>query len=73
MVYSAVREAQMVVGLSPKPPPMPVDTSAGRWIKKSLVAMLTSIQSAGVTSEVNLRNSFCTGEEACKRGSPSWL
>ena len=46
---------------SPEPPAMPADTSAGTWIKKGLVAMLTSIQSAGVAREVNLRNLFCTG------------
>ena len=48
VAYSTVRVAQMVVGLSPEPPPMPVDTSAVMWIKKGLAAMLTSIQSAGV-------------------------
>ena len=35
VVYSAVRAARMVVGSSPEPPPMPVDTSAGMWIKKA--------------------------------------
>ena len=31
-------------------------------------AMLTSIQSAGVAPEVNLRNSWHAGNKACKRG-----
>ena len=35
VVYSAVRVARTVVGSSPKPPPMPADTSAGMWIKKA--------------------------------------
>ena len=30
--------------------------------------MLTSIQSAGVAPEVNLRNSWHTGDKACKQG-----
>ena len=41
---------------------MPADTSAGMWIKKGSAAMLTSIQSSGVTPEVNLRNLLCAGE-----------
>ena len=41
--------------------------------QKGSAAMLTSIQSAGVTPEVNLRNQLCAGEEACKRGNPPWL
>ena len=36
--------------------------------QKGSAAMLTSIQSAGVVPEVNLRNPLCTGEEARKRG-----
>ena len=36
--------------------------------QKSLAAMLTSIQSAGVSPEVNLRNSLQAGDKACKRG-----
>ena len=35
VVYSAVLVAQMVVGSSPKPPPMLADMSAGVWIKKA--------------------------------------
>ena len=46
---------QMVVGSSPKPPPMLVDTSASTWIGKVQLAMLTPIQAAGVTPQVNLR------------------
>ena len=57
--------AWMVMGLSPKPPPMLADTSAGTWIEK---ARLTSIQSAGVTPEVNLRNSLHAGDKARKWG-----
>ena len=41
--------------------------------QKGLGAMLPSIQSAGVTPEVNLRSLLCTGEEAHKRGNPHWL
>ena len=59
---------QMVMGLSPEPPPMLADTSAGMWDQKGLAAMLTSIQSAGVAPEVNLRNSLHTGDKACKSG-----
>ena len=33
--YSAVRAARTVVGSSSEPPPMPMDTSAGTWIKKA--------------------------------------
>ena len=33
-----------------------------------LATMLTSIQSAGVAPEVNLRNSWHADDEACKRG-----
>ena len=55
-----------------------VSTNAHRHVymyvdQKGLAAMLTSVQSAGVTPEVNLRNSLCAGEEACKRGNPPWL
>ena len=35
--------------------------------QKGLAAMLISIQSAGVTPEVNLRNSLHAGDKACKR------
>ena len=35
--------------------------------------MLTFIQSAGVTPEVNLRNLLCAGEEAHKQGNPPWF
>ena len=35
MVYSAVLNAQMVMGSSPEPPPMLVDTSASMWIIKA--------------------------------------
>ena len=41
--------------------------------QKGLAAMQTSIQSAGVAPEVNLRNLLCAGEEARKRGNPPWL
>ena len=41
--------------------------------QKGLAAMLTSIQSAGVTSEMNLRNPLCAGEEAHKQGNTPWL
>ena len=41
--------------------------------QKGLATMLTSIQSAGVTPEVNLRNLLWTGEEVHKRGNPPWL
>ena len=37
MVYSAVLTARTVVGSSPKPPPMLVNTSASMWIKKALL------------------------------------
>ena len=36
--------------------------------QKDSVAMLTSIQSAGVAPEVNLRNSLHAGDKARKRG-----
>ena len=36
--------------------------------RKSSAAMLTSIQSAGVAPEVNLRNSLHAGDKACKQG-----
>ena len=36
--------------------------------RKGLAAMLTSIQSAGVAPEVNLRNSLHIGDKARKRG-----
>ena len=55
MVYSAVSEARTVMGLSPKP-----SSNACRHVceyvdQKGLATMLTSTESAGVTSEVNLR------------------
>ena len=53
---------------APEPPPMLADMSAGTWIKKAGLAMLTSIQSAGVAPEVNLRNLLWAGEEAGKQG-----
>ena len=70
MVYSAMRVARTVMGLSPQ-----TSTNARRHVcryidQKGLAAMLTSIQSAGITPEVNL---LCAGEEACKRGNPPWL
>ena len=37
--------------------------------EKGSGAMLTSIQSAGVAPEVNLRNLWCAGKEACNRGT----
>ena len=58
MVYSAVLAAWAVVGSSPEPPPMLADTSTGTWIE--------SMQSAGITPEVNLRNSLHAGDKACK-------
>ena len=53
----------------PKPPPMLVDMSASTWIKKDS-AMLTSIQSAGVTPEVNLR---ITKVRKHTKRDPPWL
>ena len=41
--------------------------------QKSLAAMLTSIQSAGVAPEVNLQDLLHTGVEARKLGNPLWL
>ena len=35
--------------------------------QKGSAAMLTTIQSAGVAPEVNLRNPLCAGDKACKR------
>ena len=43
------------------------------WIKNAQLPMLTSIQSAGVTPEVSLRNRLRAGEKARKRGNPLWL
>ena len=65
--------AWTVVGSSPQ-----TSTNACRHVcrymdQKGLAVMLTSIQSAGVTPEVNLRNLLCAGKEACKRGNPPWL
>ena len=73
VVYSAVRAAQMVMGLSPQ-----TSTNARRHVcrymdQKGSAAILTSIQSTGVAPEVNLRNPLCAREEACKRGNPPWL
>ena len=67
------RAARMVVGSSPQ-----TSTNARRHVcryvdQKGSAAMLTSIQSAGVTPEVNLRNLLCACEDACKRGNPPWL
>ena len=53
------------MGLSPKPPPMIADRYVDR---KGSAAMLTSIQSAGVAPEVNLRNSLHVGNKAHKQG-----
>ena len=40
-----------------------LDISATMWIKKGPAVMPTTIQSAGVTPEVNLRNTLHTGNE----------
>ena len=66
VVYSAMCAARTVVGSNPQ-----TSTNARRHVcryvdQKGLAAMLTSIQSAGVIPEVNLRNPLCTGEEARK-------
>ena len=37
-------------------------------LEKARLPRLTSMQSAGVAPEVNLRNSLHTGDKACKRG-----
>ena len=63
--------AQTVVGS--RPSSTQISTNAYRHVckyvdQKGSTAMLTSIQSAGVAPEVNLRNSLYAGEEACKRG-----
>ena len=72
MVYSAVLTAQTVMGSSPKPPPMLVNEYICKYVdQKGSAAMLTSIQSTGVTPEVNLRITQVrknTGEKA-HRGS----
>ena len=51
MVYSVVLAdaARMVLGSSPKPPPMPVDMSADTLIKKGPAAMLISTVSRSRT------------------------
>ena len=54
VAYNAALAVQTVVGLTPKPPPMIVDTSASMWFQKGSTAILTSIQPAGVPPEVNL-------------------
>ena len=36
--------------------------------QKGLATMLTNIELAGITPEVNLRNPLCTSEKACKQG-----
>ena len=41
---------------APEPPPMLADMSADYVDEKGSAAMLTSIQSVGVTREVSLRN-----------------
>ena len=69
MVYSAVHAARTVMGSSPR-----ASTNARRHVcryvdQKGLAVMLTSIQSAGVAPEVNLRNLLCADEEARKRGN----
>ena len=56
------------MGLSPQ-----TSTNVHRHVcryvdQKGSAAMLTSIQSAGVTPEGNLRNPLCTGKEAHKQG-----
>ena len=61
-----MRAAWTVVGSSPEPLPMLVDTSAGAVDQKGLADMLTSIQTAGIIQEVNLR--ITTAEKACKQG-----
>ena len=70
VVYSAVLAACSidVHGFDPQ-----TSTNACWYVckyigQKGFAAMLTSIQSAGVAPEVNLRNPLCAGEEARKQG-----
>ena len=51
-----------------EPSPFLVDMICKYMNRKGLAAMLTSIQLAGATPEVNLR--ITTGEKVCKQGSP---
>ena len=72
VVYSTELTAQRVMGLSPGLNLHP--TNACRHVcryvdQKGSAAMLTSIQSAGVTSE----GEDHTGEKACKKGSTMGL
>ena len=57
VVYSAVLPT-CVMGSSPKPPPMLMDVVCWYVDQKGYAAMLTSIQSAGVTQEANQRHSM---------------
>ena len=41
--------------------------------ENGLPAILAAKRSASVTPEMNHRIPLCTGNEACKRGDPSWL
>ena len=66
MAACLLHAAQVVMGSSPEPPPMLADSYASMWIKK---AMLTSIKSAGVIPEVNLK---ITQVRKHAR-EPSWL
>ena len=59
----------LVVGSSPEPPPMLVNTSTSVWNQKTSTAMLASVQSAGVVPEVNMR---ITQARKHARDSP-WL
>ena len=70
VVYSAVLAAYGTDGHGFEPR---TSTNACRHVcryvdRKGLGAMLTSIQSAGVPQEVNLKNSLHAGNKACKRG-----
>ena len=63
-----------------EPPPHPLSQThatrlhqCSQTCQKGSAAMLTSIQSAGVAPEVNLRNTLCAGKETRYRGNPPWL
>ena len=61
--------AQTVMGWNPEPPPMLADMSEGARGSKGLAAMLTSMQSAGVAPEVNLRNSAQAKKHASEKST----
>ena len=64
MVHSAVLKAWTGVGSNLKPLPMLADTS--NWIQKT---QLASMQSAGVTSQVNLRHSVQSRKHASQKST----